>query len=137
MAQACRISMAEQGLREIREEKDRDTSHRGVCCVSFVRFPSTFPHLLTRRLSQRRKNLGKAETFQIYLGWRKFNLKWRLRYNGSLRYSATQPPFLPNSSQLCHRRSLPISLSSNKHPYSRVAIFQNTKCRSYRGGGSL
>lgn len=43
--------MAEQGLREIREEKDRDTSHRGVCCVSFVRFPSTFPHLLTRRLA--------------------------------------------------------------------------------------
>lgn len=34
---------------------------------------------------------ARFETFQIYLGWRKFNLKWRLRYNGSLRYSATRP----------------------------------------------
>lgn len=45
--------------------------------------------------SGRNSEPGKPETFQIYLGWRKFNLKWRLRYNGSLRYSVTQPPARP------------------------------------------
>lgn len=57
-------------------------------------FPLTFPHLLTPLgVAQRGggRTSARFETFQIYLGWRKFNLKWRLRYNGSLRYSATLP----------------------------------------------
>lgn len=43
--------MARQGLREIREEKDRDTSHRGGLLFPSHGFPRTFPHLLTRRLA--------------------------------------------------------------------------------------
>lgn len=95
--------------------------------TSTVHLPRVPAPSRPRRSSRSGRNSkpGKPETFQIYLGWRKFNLKWRLRYNGSLRYSVTQPPARPthlNFATLVRRLFLsrprrlhePVSLSLRK-----------------------
>lgn len=112
------------GVLDGRKRQDGGRARKRGPCLSSPSSPRrssrVFPALASRRhralisRSGRNSEPGKPETFQIYLGWRKFNLKWRLRYNGSLRYSVTQPPARPTHLNFATLvRSPSISLSSS------------------------